>query len=610
MKRPDHWDMRLVDSLDDLDEFITWIDSLDGLVSIDTETTGLEWWTYEFTRLVTFADDVQGWAVPVRWYGRPLMKALAAIRDKQLPVAFWNCKFDMHALEHQGFPVPHWHNVIDGKLMHHLLIPHERHGLKPAAGMTLGHWATAGQGLLKAEWKAMGMKVTDPERWSKIPVDNPVYWKYGIVDTLITQAMVREMGPQLRTFGLMPAFERAMHVEAVMYRAEVRGMRIDAEYADEVRMRWLKEAVALKDHLEASGLKNPNSNKQVQKLLESHGWRPEDFTKTGQAVLDKIVLGALREVYPELAPQIMRYKRLVKWISTYLDTFSSSGGRVHPSINTMAARTGRMSIQNPPLQTLPSKGSGGTIRRCVLPEKGHVFWAIDYDGQEARLFANYSKDPGMRAAYDAGLDLYTYVGQMVYQDPTMTKEHPLRSTCKIIMLAWSYGAGVDKLALASGLPPDEVVRFLKQLFTVFPNVRDLTGDNAIGGNYPGGPALAAKARLDEGGLAYINTYGGRRFSVPNEDELYKCVNGLMQGGGKDVLDKAIVRLDRAGLGDYITCPVHDEILFGFPEDDVDAPTEAAILMEDREWEIPLTVEATGPLPHWGAAYNFTEEDDE
>jgi len=29
-------------------------------------------------------------------------------------------------------------------------------------------------------------------------------------------------------------------------------------------------------------------------------------------------------------------------------------------------------------------------------------------------------------------------------------------------------------------------------------------------------------------------------------------------------------------------------------------------MEDHDWDIPLTVEVTGPLPHWGAAYGFDD----
>ena len=58
--------------------------------------------TGSFTRLVQFADDHQSFAVPTNWWGRII---LITLRDKGVPVAFWNAGFDMHALEGDGFPL-------------------------------------------------------------------------------------------------------------------------------------------------------------------------------------------------------------------------------------------------------------------------------------------------------------------------------------------------------------------------------------------------------------------------------------------------------------------------------------------------------------------------
>ena len=237
----------------------------------------------------------------------------------------------------------------------------------------------------------------------------------------------------------------------------------------------------------------------------------------------------------------------------------------------------------------------------MLPEPGCELWAIDYDGQEARLFANLSRDPGMAEAYARGDDLYTHVARIVWSDPTITKADDRRSTAKVILLAFTYGAGVDTLAVASGLGQQEVDAFLRKLFAEFPTVRDMTGDHAIGGNNPGRPAIMAKERLAAEGLAYVKTRGGRRFSMP-EGEYYKAINGLMQGSGADVLKSALIRLDMAGLADYTVAPVHDEVIFSLPKGDHDLAREAAACLEDHSWDIPLTVDVTGPLKHWGEAY--------
>lgn len=591
------WTGTLVETLAEVDEFLSWVESLDDMVSIDTETWGLDWWERDFTRLVTIADDRRGWAIPTGWWGRILRAALARIRDKQIPVAMWNAPFDMHALDSDGFPVPHWHNVIDGYVLHHLLVPHRRHDLKGSSAQELGRWTTSGQEWLKAKARELGYG----REWWAVPVDTEQYWQYGIIDTWLTQKMVRVLHPRVVDAQMSEAFDREMQVMSIMWSAEKRGMKIDDQYAEQTRRVWLARSVELREELQAAGLKNPNSNQQMEELFRELGWQPEDFTDTGQAVLDKIVLNQLSETYPDIGPKIIEYKRLTKWIGAYLEPFASSGGRVHPGINTLRAKTGRMSITNPALQTLPSKGSGGEIRRCVLPEAGDRIWAIDYDGQEARIFANLSGDPGMAEAYARGDDLYTHVARIVWNDPTIDKSDSRRSTAKVILLAFTYGAGVDTLMVASGLSRAEVDGFLTKLFTSFPTVRDMTGDHAIGGNYPGRPALLAEKRQIEEGLAYVNTRFGRRFSMP-DGEYYKAINGLCQGSGKDVLARATQRLQAAGLSDRIIVPVHDEMLFSIPKDDTDMAHEAARCLEDLDWQIPLTVDVTGPLTHWGEAY--------
>lgn len=591
------WTLTLVESRDELDRLHEWASNLTDLVSIDTETWSLDWTQRDFVRLVTLSDDRTGWAVPVRWYGRDLSQILATIRDKGVPVGMWNATFDMHALAGDDLPIPHWSNVHDGRIMHHLLAPHHGHGLKPSAAEELGRWSTVGQDWLKAKAHELGYG----SQWWAVPVDLPQFWQYGIIDTLLTQAMVRRLQPRLQSAGLLPAYEREMAAAHIMWRAENRGMKIDHRYAEQVRREWTTRAVELRDRLQALGIENPNSNRQVEKILRDNGWEPDEFTATGQATLDKIVLAQLSATHPDIATPLVEYKRLTKWLSAYLVPFAESGGRVHPGINTLRAKTGRMSITDPPLQTLPSKGSAGAIRRCVLPEPGCDLWAIDYDGQEARIFANLSGDPGMAAAYEAGDDLYTHVARIVWSDPTITKDDPRRGTAKVILLAFTYGAGVDKLALASGLPRFEVERFLRTLFLEFPTVRDMTGDHAIGGTFPGRPALVAEERYTAEGLAYVMTKGGRRFSMP-PDETYKAINGLCQGSGADVLKSALVRLDRAGLADYVVVPVHDEVVFSFPKDAPELADEAARCLEDRDWRIPLTVDVTGPLAHWGEAY--------
>lgn len=587
-----------VDSLGAANDFMAWIDEQREPIAIDTETTGLEWWTPRFTRLVQFGNRTTGWAVPVLEWTALIQAAMELIVSRRLPVVMHNAKFDMHALDNMDCVLPDWSDVHDTKVMDHLMVPHLSHSLKPMGVRRWGPEAQAGQYMLK---KFMS---THKYTWATVPTNAVEYWAYGVVDTIITRRIFDELREPVEAQYLQQ-YQREMALQAIMWRAENRGLRVDPTYSENLLREWELEAVNLALHLERHGIKNPSSNRQVTDVLKSLGWEPEEFTATGQAVLNKAIKKTLQLTYPDIATALIRYGRITKWSQVYLRRFiemRDSNDHVHADINTLQARTGRMSITGIPLQTLPS--GEASIRKCILPDDGNLLWAVDYNSQEARLFVNYCKDPALLKALNEGKDLYTYMAQVVYDDFTITKDDPRRKMFKIMTLAWFYGAGVSKLALITGMSMSEVAAIIERLFTKFPKVRELTGDFAIGGNYRGRPAEAAAEREHYEGLAYVLTSGGRRFSVPNKDELYKCVNGIMQGSGKDVLADAVLRLDMAGLSDNIVVPVHDELVFQFPigDEGAEMAREASKLMEDHSFPVPLTTELSGPLVSWGSKY--------
>ena len=600
--------LHYVDSVDDARDFVAWAAGLANRrasLAVDTETTGLKWWTAHFVRLVQFGTATEAWALDVeRWRGA-IEQALTMIVDAECPVIMHNCAFDMHALEADGFPFPHWRNVHDTMFMSHLLAPHESHSLKPLGGRLFGNAAFYGQGALKALFKRTG---TD---WATVDTREPDYWVYGNMDTVLTYKAAELLTQELRTHGMTELYQREMAVREILYRAEKRGLLVDPEWTSTLRHQWTLEAVNLAATLEGAGIKNPLSNLQVTAVLEQLEWEPDEWTPSGAVKLDKVILNQLAAERPEwahVAEPLLRYRRITKWISSYLDPFLTerdANDRIHMSIRSMQARTGRMSITEPAMQTLPSRDDGAwMIRRAIKASPGHSIFAVDYNSQEARTFAHYSQDPGMIAAINRGDDLYRYAAEVIYSDPSITKADHRRSMTKVNMLAFTYGAGVEKLSKTSGLSYAETEAFVRRLFDVFPNVRNLTGDHAIGGDYPGAPAIAAAHRGQDEGLRYVLTKSGRRFSVPNDFELYKCVNGLCQGSGADVLKDAIVRLDQLGFGDNIILPVHDELLFEFPDGEEGAlmAREAATSMEDRSLSVPLTTEMTGPFETWGHHY--------
>lgn len=549
-------------------------------IAIDTETCGLDWWEPNFTRLVQFGSDRSGWALPVDWCRKLIDHALSRIRDSLVPVVMHNATFDMHALESDGFTVPLWSRVQDTMILHHLAQPLRSHALKNIAKHDFGRWAVTGQDALK------GVMAKNKWDWTTVPVDNPYYWGYGVCDTILTRMVYDKYVSH--DWVDKDAYEREMAYLEVMYRVEQRGLRIDLDYCRSLSTEWETKLRNLYLCLKDAGISNPHSNAEIEKAFKELGWHPQLFTETGKAQLDKSVLDAIANMPSHIATharQLIEFRRLSKWKSTYLDTFLSSvdgDGRVHPSIKTMGARTGRSSITNPPLQTLPHTPH---IRSAVIPDDGSTLYAVDYSGQEYRILASYSKDEAWLDEFTNGqADPHTMVSKMLGIK---------RDQAKTFNFAMVYGAGPAKLAQGTGLTEHEVKLFLNTYKQKFPQIYEFINNlQRVGAG-----------RMSGEGHAYVVTRGGRKVES-FQDQMYALTNYLIQGSGADVLKEAVCRLDKAGLADHILLPVHDELLFDIPcQDSEETVKEIVDIMTNDDWfNVPIVAEAEGPFNNWGDKY--------
>lgn len=577
----DNAELRYVDTAEEAAAFVRWLGERRPVLAIDTETASLTgWWRPDFCRLVQFGDGKAAWALSVRDWRGAIDEALSKYDG---PTAFVNVKFDLHALEGAGLPIPPIHKAHDAGIMDRLLEPRRAHSLK---GMADRYWpgSSAGQALLK---DAMAR---NHWTWATVPVDLPLYWQYAGLDTVLTARLAEKLWPLVNAEGYRAAYDREMAVIGILYQAEKRGLRIDPSYTSNLREEWVNEMDTLSSELNDLGLENPNAGRQVALAMQqTENWEPDDYTETGQIKVDASVLNGIDS---EISRRVLRYRRLRKWTGTYLDTFlrdRDENDRVHASINTFQAKTGRMSITGPPLQTLPR---GAIIRNCVLPPDGDALWAIDYDTMEMRAFAHYSQEQALIAAIQSGQDLHTYAAQEVYQDPTITKKDERRQLAKNTQFGLVYGAGPAKTAETAGVTVEEAKSFLAAYEERFPGVRPFM--RSLDG--------VARERLVREGRAYVRSHGGRILTA-DPAKLYVLVNYLIQGSCADIFKDKIIAVDAAGFGDNIVLPVHDELLLRFEDGDTESPAEVGRIMEDDQALcVPLSCEITGPLTRWGAKY--------
>lgn len=556
--------LRLVETLEDALEFRSWLGERRPVLGLDTETTGLEWWTPHFLRTVQFGDGATGWTLPYEWWGKLIKDSLASYDG---PVAFHNAKFDLHALASAGLRLHQGIRIHDTKMMSWLLEPPARHGLKP---LSIKH-IDKSCGIFEQQMKAGFSK--NGWNWATVPVDWVPYWAYAATDPVFTARLAEKFWPQVNNQGFRAAYDTEMEVQGIAQRLEQRGMRIDVKYTTETLQRMLDRLSVVGNELHKFGVERPGSNLLIEAALKAEGWEPEDWTDTGKA---KLTADILKGIDNDIAPLVLEYRKLKKLTGSYFSNFleKRDGDILHASINTLGARTGRMSVSEPALHTIPR---GPVVRRAFIASEGCKIISVDFDQIEARLFAAFAQEPAMLQAISDGIDLHTLVAEAVGIP---------RQAAKAVNFGKLYGAGAPKIAETAAVTVEAAEAFLAQYEERFPGTvrfMDEVGHSVIDGR-PG-------VRLKDG-----------RVLPGDSGKEYALTNYIIQGTAALVLKEKMIDLDRAGLAEYMVMPVHDEFIFDAPAAEADQLLSAVEeVCFDESYGVRLT--AGGDVwDNWGAKY--------
>ena len=149
---------------------------------------------------------------------------------------------------------------------------------------------------------------------------------------------------------------------------------------------------------------NPASRDHIaNRLMALHGWKPQEFTEGGKPKVDEKIISKLP--YPEV-PTILDYLLLDKrlgqlsegdnaWLKLVrLRGYTKQGkriARIHGSVNTGGAVTGRCTHAYPNLAQVPAAKSryGKECRTLFIPTEGMTLVGCDASGLELRCLAHY-----------------------------------------------------------------------------------------------------------------------------------------------------------------------------------------------------------------------------
>ena len=601
--------VRVPETSADLGAFRDWLTRrADQPIALDTETTGLDLYSAAFRlRTVQLGDRDTGWVL--HWErGAPFQATARWALERAERLLIHNAAYDWAVLDrHVGVRIESLApRTTDTRLLAGLVDPRQPQeggigtGLKSLSAHYLDPSAPDTQGDLTAVFRSL--KLTKASGWAQIPLDHPTYNLYAGLDVILTARLEPALRRELDRLGVRPklvAYEHELaRICAVMQRT---GMVLDVDYTRRLNTRLAEMQEAAEARARSFGVENVHAVAQIRDALLGMGEKWSDKTDTGALRVDKAVLHRFADLDPRrgtrlglrdpnpLAQAIIESKRAGKWRAAYTEAFLETvdtAGRVHPHINSMQARTSRMSITRPALQTLPS--SDGLIRSCLLAEEGHVMCSTDFQAIEMRVLAALADvrkmKEGFISAGDTDFDIHMYTARLV-KGPGATAED--RKIFKGAGFGKVYGGGVKTLARQTGASEEEIRRAVEAYDREYPEIKRASA------------RWQRQAR--ETGLVHVSATG-RRLPL-DRDRMYAIVNYACQSVARDCLGQALIHMDEAGLLPYLRLPIHDEVVYSTPRSEVqDVTHEVEKCMTFRLMGVPIVADSKVGDRSWGSLY--------
>ena len=280
---------------------------------------------------------------------------------------------------------------------------------------------------------------------------------------------------------------------------------------------------------------NLGSRKQIGEYLVEAGWKPKNYTPTGQPIVDEGTLSKVKDI-PEaqmIAKYLMLQKRLAQ-VNSWIKAVEPDG-RIRGYVNPNGAVTGRMTHSHPNTAQVPSTSSpyGEECRACWTVKSGNKLVGIDASGLELRMLAHYMNDED-------------YTNEILNGDIHTTNQKlaglESRNQAKTFIYALLYGAGDAKLGSVAKRGKAVGKQLRRQFLDSLPSFKQL---------------IQRVQRESKKG--FLKGLDGRKLFVRSE---HAALNTLLQGAGAIVMKEALVILEHnlwlKRIDAKIVANVHDE----------------------------------------------------
>ena len=404
--------------------------------------------------------------------------------------------------------------------------------------------------------------------------------------------------PQLQELELRKLYnEIELKLEDVLFSMEVEGIKVDRAKLVELSTNFSVQIDDIANEIFeiAGGIFNINSTRQLAEILFDKLEIPIPKGKKRSTNVE--MLQEIEHLHP-IVPLLMRYRKVAKIVSTYLDGLIPHLDKddiIHTEFNQTMATTGRLSSVNPNLQNIPTRDEEGrSLRKMfICKSPNNVFVSADYSQIELRLLAHYSNDEKLVKAFITGQDIHKFTASEIFKVPLENVTDDMRRIAKTVNFGIVYGMSDYGLAQSLNISRTEAKQYIEVYFQNYNGVKEYM------------QKTVENAKKD----GFVTTMLGRKRYIPelqsNNKNIQKfgervAMNTPLQGTESDIIKIAMLQIHdeliKRNLQSKLILQIHDELMLECPENEVEEISNILrnIMENVVKLSIPLTVNiATG-----------------
>ncbi|REK56663.1 MAG: DNA polymerase I [Bacteroidetes bacterium] len=448
---------------------------------------------------------------------------------------------------------------------------------------------------------------------------------YAETDTDLTLELWEWQQKEIERQEIQDIMEFERRLIPTFIRAEMRGIRVDLNYAEEAAQALNPIIDQKQKELDryAGTEVNVNSPPQVKALfkptqLQNGDWIASDGTPLSKTPKGQASLGAeaLRKINDPMAELILEIRSLLKTRDTFLLKHvieHAVDGRVYPTINQSKGEdggtgTGRLSYQDPAMQQIPSRNKkvAAIVKPCFLPDEGHVWVDSDKASFEVRVFYHLINNANINKLYaenphEDGHQIVSNITGLP-RNANYSGEPNAKQLNLSMIFNSGNGAIADKIGLpweweeftlSRGKDAGKVIRYKK----AGPEAMKMI--NEYHRKVPGVKELAESCKKLAERTGYLFTRSGRRLRFPGGAHSYAASGKLIQATAADLNKENWLIIEEVlGEDGHLILNTHDSYGMSLPENWEPYFNKVKQEIEKPRLRIPLILELSGVGVNW------------